>query len=865
MLAVATPGHLTIADPSVLRRSPPSLSPTCDTSSSPVRTSTWSADNTSLYMASSHAISRYDTFGNLIKTVYEASEQNSPSQSIGTLITKDRGTLIFSRGSDVHILEHSASLTSSSKVVQTLLSHPDSQPVIALSLSNDGTLLAAASAGTVLIHNLSLNSHTALRGLPIGNDGGSISTCVLHPHSRVRLFLGIGRQLAVYDITRPTGPTRMIPMSDTASGDIVAVACSPYSKTLLAVACSDGYVALLDLDKDPGRIRSFHYQVGVTSLVFSADGASLYVGTDSGKLLVQTLRSVEAPKTIDVGGRVEALAISKKTKLGVEANAKTTGSVTSKPLTPQDMNSPRRVSGKIATSVLNASTTKSKLDKVASPVKRSSSTGDATETDSEKPLTGSVTSRPEPLVRKRVSSVTAIGGRKVSALKGIFAGMEKADDVSWQSESLTTRPIVRSMKDENPKGTVEDGATSTPSPIARKSGSQVSVARAKPLLHRSTVSASVPSSKSDVATPRTRTVSATSHKTVALSANVTPGTTQRFGSRTRTISAPKSPSSLAGKSPPTQPVRSRTLSTTSHPTGTGTITTRITSSPPMSVSSASRAASALSRATSSHSMRAGTANLAKQRTGMPRPSGSTTRERSPVPPVPRLSKVPSSESEDRFTLRTPSPDLPIPSPVILRDMAPPFPVIEEQPQVKRRGLAMLGLGTPEVERWIRGGGRKGKEIEAVKDDSKKVGFVGNSHDDLGELEDSRVEEVEEGADPGPPISKPRERPMSMQVTPRRPTGTSWAHSPLRHSVAGESPGVKGAQNLLHALISDAMLDFRQETKAEMVGLHLDLVRMGRSWRQEMRAAMSEYAADLRELREENRLLREENERLRRGY
>ena len=49
-----------------------------------------------------------------------------------------------------------------------------------------------------------------------------------------------------------------------------------------------------------------------------------------------------------------------------------------------------------------------------------------------------------------------------------------------------------------------------------------------------------------------------------------------------------------------------------------------------------------------------------------------------------------------------------------------------------------------------------------------------------------------------------------------------------------------------------MLDFRQETRAEMVGLHLDLVRMGRTWRRELSTTMQEYVGDLKELREENR-------------
>ena len=51
----------------------------------------------------------------------------------------------------------------------------------------------------------------------------------------------------------------------------------------------------------------------MTSLLFSVDGASLYVGTEDGKLLLQTLRSTEAPKIIAVGGlgcRVEGLAVT---------------------------------------------------------------------------------------------------------------------------------------------------------------------------------------------------------------------------------------------------------------------------------------------------------------------------------------------------------------------------------------------------------------------------------------------------------------------------------------------------------------------------------------------------------------------------
>ena len=41
-------------------------------------------------------------------------------------------------------------------------------------------------------------------------------------------------------------------MSEAATGEIVAIVCSPYSKTLLAVACSGGSVSVVDLDKEQG-------------------------------------------------------------------------------------------------------------------------------------------------------------------------------------------------------------------------------------------------------------------------------------------------------------------------------------------------------------------------------------------------------------------------------------------------------------------------------------------------------------------------------------------------------------------------------------------------------------------------------------
>jgi protein NEDD1 len=254
MLSVATTRKLSFAETSSIKRSVVALFPVCELSEPDRRptTSTWSPDGSSFYLASKHSISRYDASGSLIKTVYD----DAACAPIHAVLAKDKGTLIFAAGAAVHTLEHSASPSSSSKIVHSLAPHPDPDsgaPVLALSLSNDSTLLAAASPRAVLVHNLSLGAHTVLRGLP---PGAPVSACVFHPHSRIRLFLGIARELVVYDISRPSGPSRVIPMGDVAEGSIVAVACSPYSKTLLAVACACGYVALVDLDREKKCARS---------------------------------------------------------------------------------------------------------------------------------------------------------------------------------------------------------------------------------------------------------------------------------------------------------------------------------------------------------------------------------------------------------------------------------------------------------------------------------------------------------------------------------------------------------------------------------------------------------------------------------
>lgn len=118
-------------------------------------------------------------------------------------------------------------------------------------MSNDGTLLASVSASAVLIHNLALSSHTQLKGLP---DGKPVTCCLFHQHSRTRLLLGVGRDILTYDATRPGSPLKTVRIPG--GGDIMGVTASPFSKTLVAAATSNGGVALVDLDKDNGYVTS---------------------------------------------------------------------------------------------------------------------------------------------------------------------------------------------------------------------------------------------------------------------------------------------------------------------------------------------------------------------------------------------------------------------------------------------------------------------------------------------------------------------------------------------------------------------------------------------------------------------------------
>ncbi|KAH9005007.1 hypothetical protein EDB86DRAFT_1697447 [Lactarius hatsudake] len=218
MLAVLTSNHITITERSALQRGPTTLAPTCPVPLSSYVASVWSPDNASLYVATTDSLARYDPFGTLVKSLWPLSDSDAPTDHnrISGLVLKDKGTLILSMGSSVHLVEHSSSASSSTKIVQTLPTHPDPDPILALSLSHDGTLLTVASKCAVVVHNLALGVQTALRGLP-----GPVGVCAFHIHSRVRLLLGIGHNLVIYDITRPSGPSRIASIGDGVGGSVI--------------------------------------------------------------------------------------------------------------------------------------------------------------------------------------------------------------------------------------------------------------------------------------------------------------------------------------------------------------------------------------------------------------------------------------------------------------------------------------------------------------------------------------------------------------------------------------------------------------------------------------------------------------------
>ncbi|THV04010.1 WD40 repeat-like protein [Dendrothele bispora CBS 962.96] len=879
MLAATTTDGLSILDGPILKKCPPSF-PSCLSLIYPPTSSAWSHDNTSLFISSAHTIHKYNSNTNSLRDIYTTSDEAKISQ----IAVKDNDSLFVAVDDNIHILEHGAS-SSSSEISQTFSTHKS--PVLSFALSNDFTLLALTSSRAVHVHNLqpASGSHTVLNGLPL-TETQTISTCCFHPHVRTRLLLGIGKQLVIYDTNRPSAPIKTISLNESSSGEIQAIGCSPFSKTLVAVATTGGSVGLVDLEKEKGLFRTLNVKVPLTSLSFSPEGASIYLGTENGKILIVDLRGLDKPPRVivlsEVGSSVVGMVVQKKTKPApsttvTKATNSASNTVERKPSSVSSSNTIPKSRG-----------TPAKPTRTVSGVSPSvSSRGPATlrKTASEAATKGTNEAR------KMFSPARSPLGSSHNVNKSLNKDGDKVDDLSdnKQRAKNKTSPTKQLYAQDREK-------------------------RRERLEKITTTLSSAPSAgKTAVKSPLVAS---------SASAKVTAGRNkekekEKSSTRTRTTS-----------------VSSASVSVSTRKASKSSITSSSSAAPSTSSSSGAR-----TRSTSATS------------------SGS-------VPPVPPLPKdLPRAESNTvtrdmgRARLvsggttvgtrtRTPSPDLP-------GVLNPVTPMPMKGMAGKRNRMKELGLGTPGLM------GKRGGSDENGKGKGKNVEFDQDGSE--GEEEDNRENEDEDDSgDDGEELllssSRSSSRQMNlkerkkqlqdemnvdtnnmqMQVSPRRsipasvsasgsPIPYSWmkqqAHgsggiSPARHGqshlnpnhLSAGSPGHAGtaspqAQHFLRSIIQDILLDHHTQTRQEILGLHLDLVRMGSGWKKEVgevkdlveglvgdvkvgnaiagtgasvngRMMMRDgredgeqvrrLVAELREVKEENRRLKEENERLRMG-
>jgi len=157
--------------------------------------------------------------------------------------------------------------------------------------------------------------------------------------------------------------------------------------------------------------------------------------------------------------------------------------------------------------------------------------------------------------------------------------------------------------------------------------------------------------------------------------------------------------------------------------------------------------------------------------------------------------------------------------------------------IHKRGLSKPGLTTPDLDRWFEAGQGKGQDLK--NNNVKRVGFAAS--EDAGSPvpvtseADSTSELIDDAKSPdadaetrspmteGPSIS-PFRRPHipagSLQMPPQRPVSSIEG--------AMEAGPQAGAEAWMRELVNDMVHGYRQETKEEIKGLHLDVLRLGRN-------------------------------------
>ncbi|KAG9318759.1 WD40-repeat-containing domain protein [Chiua virens] len=764
MLAIITHNGTSLIDPASLKNSSSSLFPV--SRSLECSANAWSADNSQLYLANASSIKRYTPSECLLEDLHHGSD------TVTCLEMKDKnGTLFFAAGNNVWLLDYTHS---PGKPLSSL--EPHKSVVTRLSISNDGTLLASVSASAVFVHNLTLSSCSQLKGLP---DKGPITCCLFHQHSRTRLLLAIGRDIVIYDSMRPSSPLKTVRVPG--SGGISGMAESPFSKTLVAVVTSSGDVILVDLDKDNGILKTVNVNAPLTCCAFTTEGAAIYLGAESGKLLVLDLRSLEKePKLFtigDGGGPIKAINVQGKSKSRPPDTTSTKVRSSSTTVARSSPQCPTSFSRKASISSATAGTG------VKSPVRVTVA--------SKIRAGGGVTPKKKLFLPAR---------SPLSETKNLGLDAQLA-----ASRSPTLSRHARPFKLQTNKDREENSGTK--------------------------VGSSSPTSKAltELANAKQRMKPSSSHK---------------MGQDFERLGLGPAPESISGHLAAMR-VRSGLVSNGGHSDRMKTTTRRIISESVETVAAGRKA-----RPTSSASTES-------------KPSSK------PVNGVVRM--------QERQELRATTPEnsgdhLDLSSPELPREPVTPISLGKNGAKaplasVAGTGVGILGLTSPEVTKRVQGGNRNGKGKEKPVE-MKKARFVRREADeklsggsDESESEDvlqASLEELQGGE---------QEQELSLQVSPRRPTippPPSWLQSPHRPSTANINMNV-AAQDFLRGIVHEVMYDFQRETKAEMTGLHLDLVRMGRTWKQELRDIMEEWSGEIQELKAENKRLKEENERLRRSH
>ncbi|KAH0827105.1 hypothetical protein J3R83DRAFT_4791 [Lanmaoa asiatica] len=759
MLAIVTHNGTSLIDPASFKSSsssfPISSSLTCSTSA-------WSPDNSQLYLANSSSIKRYTPSECLLEELYYGSD------TVTCLAIKDKSsTLFFAAANEVWSLDCTHS---PGKVVSSLKPHKNT--VTRISMSNDGTLLASVSASAVFVHNLTLSSHTQLKGLP---DRKPVTCCLFHQHSRTRLLLGVGRDIVIYDSMRPSSPLKTVHLPG--GGNIVGISASPFSKTLVAAATSNGDVALIDLDKDNGILKTVNVRSPLTCCAFTAEGAAIYLGTESGKLLILDLRSLEKePKSFtigDGGGPIKAVNIQGKTKSHLTDTAsmkvKSSSAAVVGPFPQRSASSTRAVS------------------------------------------TGSVIAGPGVKSPVRVTVASKIRGGftpKKKLFSPVRSPLSETQNLGLDAQLAASRSPTLFRRVQRSKEQEEDGEIQARPPSPTSCG------------------------LTELANARQRTKPSTSHKVRQ--------DIERLGLGCAPESISGHLAAMRVRSGP--PLNGGSRDGGTRPKNT---TRRIISE---SVESASIGRKLGSTSTGSGQGEISTSKAVNEVVGR-------TRQKQE-----RRSTTPDN-IDGRLDLSSPElPREPV-TPISFGKNGAEAPLVS----ATNTGVCVLGLTSPEVAKWAKGESQKGKRKEKVIG-IKRTRF--SQHPDA--KESSRGSDESEDED-GPEIpvdeqrDEEREQELSLQVSPCRPTAPpTWLQSPHRPSAANLNMNA-AAQDFLRSIVHDVMYDFQRETKAEMMGLHLDLVRMGRGWKQELREIMEEWNGEIRELKAENRRLKEENERLQRGY